>query len=77
MIILKISNVVNLDKKISLLNETESFYFHFFRKLITLFPFSPAGKKRAYIPLYVFEKTRRFMKRNWVAFIIVISINLP
>ena len=30
--------------KICLLNETESFLFHFFHKLITLFHFSPAGK---------------------------------
>ena len=42
--------------KICLLNETKSFLFHFFHKLITLFHFSPAGKKRAYLPLYVFEK---------------------
>ena len=26
--------------------------------VITLFHFSPAGNKRAYLPLYVFEKTR-------------------
>ena len=30
----------------------------FFHKLITLFHFSPAGKKQVYLPLYVFEKTR-------------------
>ena len=41
-----------------LLNETKSFLFPFFHKLITLFHFSPAGKKGAYLPLYVFEKTR-------------------
>ena len=29
-----------------------------FYKLISLFHFSPVGKKRAYLPLYVFEKTR-------------------
>ena len=29
-----------------------------FHKLIASFRFSPAGKKRAYFPLYVFEKTR-------------------
>ena len=50
--------------KICLLNETKSFPFHFFHKWITLFHFSPAGKKRAYIPLYVFEKTRVFMWRT-------------
>ena len=44
--------------KICLLNEAESFLFHFFHKLITLFHFSPAGKKRAYLPLYDFERTR-------------------
>ena len=44
--------------KICLLNETKSFLFHLFDKLIILFHFSPAGKKRAYLPLYVFEKTR-------------------
>ena len=44
--------------KIWLLNEAKSFFFLFFHKLITLFHFSPAGKKRAYLPLYVFEKTR-------------------
>ena len=42
----------------------KSFLFHFFHKLIKLFHFSPAGKKRAYVclcvcmHLYVFEKTR-------------------
>ena len=35
----------------------KSLFFLFFHKLITLFHFSPAGKKRAYLPLYVFEKT--------------------
>ena len=30
--------------KICLLNETESFLFHFFHTLITLFHFSPGGK---------------------------------
>ena len=30
--------------KIGLLNETKSFLFHFFHKLITLFHFSLAGK---------------------------------
>ena len=44
--------------KICLLNETKSFLFHFFHKLITLIHFSPAEKKRKYLPLYVFEKTR-------------------
>ena len=44
--------------KICLLNETKSLFFLFFHKLITLFHFSPAGEKRAYLPLYVFEKTR-------------------
>ena len=39
--------------KICLLNE--SFLFHLFDKLITLFHFSPVGKKRAYLPLYVWE----------------------
>ena len=43
--------------KICPLNETISFLFHFFHELITLFHFSPAGKKRAYLPLNVFEKT--------------------
>ena len=38
--------------KICLLNETKSFLFHLFDKLITLFHFSPAGKKQAYLPLY-------------------------
>ena len=33
------------------------FLFHFFHKLITLFRFNPTEKKRAYLPLYVFEKT--------------------
>ena len=37
--------------------EWNSFLFHFFHKLIT-FHFSPAEKKGAYLPLYVFEKTR-------------------
>ena len=32
--------------------------FSIFYKLITLFHFSPEGKKREYFPLYVFEKTR-------------------
>ena len=40
------------------LNETKSLFFLFFHKLITLFHFSPAGKTRAYLLLYVFEKTR-------------------
>ena len=44
--------------KICLLNETKSLLFHFFHKLITLFHFSLAGKKRAYLLLYAFEKTR-------------------
>ena len=44
--------------KICLLNETKSFLFHFFHKLITLFDFSLSGKKQAYLPLYAFEKTR-------------------
>ena len=44
--------------KICLLNETKSFLFHFFHKLIALFHFSPAGTKQAYLPLYIFEKTR-------------------
>ena len=44
--------------KICLLHETKSFFFLFFHQLITLFYFSPAGKKRADLPLYVFEKTR-------------------
>ena len=44
--------------KICLLNETKSLLFHFFHKLITLFHFTPAGKRRAYLPLHVFEKTR-------------------
>ena len=44
--------------KICLLNETKSLLFHFFHKLITLFHFSLAGKKRAYLPLYAFEKPR-------------------
>ena len=43
--------------KICLLNETKSFLFHFFPKLIT-FHFPLAGKNRAYLPLYAFEKTR-------------------
>ena len=43
--------------KICLLNETKSFLFHLFHKLITLFHFSPAGKKQTYLPLHVFEKT--------------------
>ena len=42
--------------KICLLNESKSFLFHFFHKFITFFNFSLAGKKRAYLPLYVFEK---------------------
>ena len=46
------------DMKICLLNERKSLFFIFFHKLITLFHFSLAGKKRAYLPLYVFEKTR-------------------
>ena len=32
--------------------------FFIFYKLITVFHFSPAGKKRKYFPVYVFEKTR-------------------
>ena len=44
--------------KICLWNETKPFFFHFSNKLITLFHFPPAGKKRAYLPLYDFEKTR-------------------
>ena len=35
-------------------NHSSSIFFH---KLMTLLHFSPAGKKRAYLPLYVFEKT--------------------
>ena len=44
--------------KIYFLNENKSFLFHFFHKLLALFHFPPAGKKRAYLPLYVFEKIR-------------------
>ena len=43
--------------KTCLLNETKSFSFPYCHKLITLFHFSPAGNKRAYLPLHVFEKT--------------------
>ena len=45
------------DLKICLLNETKLFLFHFVHNLIT-FHFSLAGKKRAYLPLHVCEKTR-------------------
>ena len=44
--------------KICLLNETESFLFHFFHKLITLFHFSPAGKSEHIFLGMFFEKTR-------------------
>ena len=44
--------------KICLFNETKSFLFQFPHKLITLFHFLQQEKKRAYLPLYVFEKTR-------------------
>ena len=48
------------DIKIYLLNESKSFLFHFFHKSITFFFsfFSSRKKRRAYFPLYVFEKTR-------------------
>ena len=51
--------------KICLLNETKSFLSQFFYKFITLFHFSPAGKKRAYLPLNVFEKTRVLYYQLW------------
>ena len=35
--------------KICPLNDTTSFLFHFFHNLITLFHFSPAGKKRSHL----------------------------
>ena len=45
------------DMKICLLNETKSFLFHFLHKLITLICFLQQ-EKRAYFPVYVFEKTK-------------------
>ena len=51
--------------KICLLNETKSFLFHFFRKLTTLFHFSVAGKKPAYLPLYAFEITKVSSYKCW------------
>ena len=48
---------------ICLLNETKSFFFLFFQ-VITLFHYSPAGKKRAYLkklPLYVFWENKGIM----------------
>ena len=43
-----------------------------FNKLITLFHFSLAGKRRAYLPLYAFEKTmvscyKFFEEKNYQA----------
>ena len=46
------------DMKICLLNKAKSFLFHLFYELITLFNFSPAGKKRVYFPFLSFKKTR-------------------
>ena len=51
--------------KICLLKETKSFLFHFFHKLITLFHYTPAGKKRAHLPLYALEKTRVSCYNLW------------
>ena len=51
--------------KICLLNETKSFLFQYLYKLITLFHFCPAGKKRAYLSLYVFEKTKVSCYKLW------------
>ena len=47
--------------KICLLNETKSFLFHFIHKLITLFHFTQAGKKRACLPLYVCMRKQGYM----------------
>ena len=50
--------------KICLLNETKSFLFHLFHKLITLIHFSPEGKKRKYLPLYVFLENKGIILQN-------------
>ena len=49
--------------KICLLNETKSLFFLLFHKLI-IFHFSPAGKKRAYLPLQTLRGKQKYQITN-------------
>ena len=64
-LIIKLVIAIIDDVKIGLLNETKSFLFHFFHKLITLFNFSLAGKNELSIFLCVLLRKQVYHVTNF------------